>query len=919
MAGVSARTSNSILALGLGLIVTVAVAGGHLMSWDRRLELQVLDLRFRLFSTAPPNDDIVHVDIDDRSLGQMGRWPWPRRQQAGIVEMLQQCGARAVVLDIIMPEPQEVRYESAADEIYTPADSELVGSGIPVRVFDDAELAAALEKYPNICLPMHIDFATQVALNTGEARIEAEVAQVLSRKPNASLEAVRKQVMPHLGDETESPELFRAYLRYRALMSLFRFAVRPEAATDYRPADGRLIPPLVLFAGAIQNTGFVTFQPDVDGVVRRIPLLASSEGRLWPQFALAVAAEEFARRSGKGTQITADASSVTVRCGEELARRIPVDEQGFMLINWTTPKPGQERGPIHISAAGIGGILQLNKDQAAIHSLTRLYQLALAKKLGQREILALFAQADELYQQQVAYQVRRQRRLLFRPGQPLPPIPQELIGAQKKVEAQIDTRATELFDDFYLQGASEAQKADVLQLRRKLSELPQKARTKAAQIEQLMTRLRKMVAGKICLIGSTATGAADFVPTPISNRAPGVVVHANILNTILQGSFVHRAGPIPNVVVILLGGVIVSLLTATRPVFWAGPATILIAAGYAAANAAIVFGTFSVWLGVIAPLFAMGGAFVIVTAYRQLTEERAKRRIRNLFAHALSPALVDRLIDDPSVAKLGGERRVLTFLFSDLQGFTPMAESLGEQQTVHLLNHYFDHMTEVIQNRCGGYLNKFLGDGLFVFFGAPVFQEDHAARAIRAALQCQAEVDRLNEEIAGQYVPPVKLTCRVGLATGEVMVGNCGSSQRMDYTAIGDAVNLASRLESANKFFGTRILVSQKTWEGRDEEIVARPLGLVRVVGKTESVAVWNVLAMAEHADAELRKACKGFARAMELFTDRNFAAAAELFEALAAARADDKPAKLYLSLCQQYLTVPPGPDWDGTLELTEK
>jgi adenylate cyclase len=315
----------------------------------------------------------------------------------------------------------------------------------------------------------------------------------------------------------------------------------------------------------------------------------------------------------------------------------------------------------------------------------------------------------------------------------------------------------------------------------------------------------------------------------------------------------------------------------------------------------------------------MLASFVVVTAYRQLTEERAKRRIRKLFAHALSPALVDRLLADPSVARLGGERRVLSFLFSDLQGFTGLAERMGEQATVQLLNHYFDHMTEVIQNRCGGYLNKFLGDGLFVFFGAPALQDDHAARAVRAAAEIQAEVARLNAEIAGQHDPPVELICRVGLATGEVMVGNCGSTARMDYTAIGDAVNLAARLESANKLFGTRILVAEETWRTGGAGFTARPLGRVRVVGKVAPVAIYELLGPTDELDAAVCDRTERFGRALERYLAGAFSEAAEAFEWLATEDPGDKAAALYLAKARQVARSAPPAGWDGVLELSEK
>ena len=338
-------------------------------------------------------------------------------------------------------------------------------------------------------------------------------------------------------------------------------------------------------------------------------------------------------------------------------------------------------------------------------------------------------------------------------------------------------------------------------------------------------------------------------------------------------------------------------------------------------NALVVFAQWNVWLAVVAPVGAMLASFMAVSVYRQLTEERAKRHIRAMFAHAMSPALVDRLIEDPSVAKLGGERRVLSVYFSDLAGFTPISERLGEQQTVRLLNHYFDHMTEVIQNRSGGYLNKFLGDGIFVFFGAPVFQDDHARRAIQAAVESQQEVERLNSELAEEYAGDgVRLACRIGIATGEVMVGNCGSTDRLDYTAIGDTVNLASRLEGANKAFGTRIMVAESTWrDGGSDDLLARPLGKILVVGKQEPVSVWSLHGWRAEADDEALRDTEDFARGVEEFQRGHFEKAKGIFESILKRTPDDKAVSLYVETCRAYLASPPPDDWNGAIKLTEK
>ena len=345
---------------------------------------------------------------------------------------------------------------------------------------------------------------------------------------------------------------------------------------------------------------------------------------------------------------------------------------------------------------------------------------------------------------------------------------------------------------------------------------------------------------------------------------------------------------------------------------------VLIGAAYVATASLLVFHVWDVWLVMVAPLAAMLASFLVVTAWRQLTEERAKRHIRGLFANALSPALVDRLTEDPSLLKLGGERRVLSCYFSDLQGFTPLSKRLGEQGTVRLLNRYFDRMTEVIQNRQGGYLSKFMGDGIFVFFGAPIFQDDHAVRAVSSALDCQATLRAFNEELKAEL--PEGLVSRIGIATGDVMVGNCGSTDKFDYTAIGPTVNLASRLETANKFFGTNTLVDDATWkQAAPDSVVARCLGKILVVGENEPVTVWNPLGWRKDLSPDVAQSAEEFTRAIALYVARDFAAAAEILEKCHQAAPGDKAAGVYLDLCRGFAAQPPEAEWDGTVRLTEK
>jgi len=288
--------------------------------------------------------------------------------------------------------------------------------------------------------------------------------------------------------------------------------------------------------------------------------------------------------------------------------------------------------------------------------------------------------------------------------------------------------------------------------------------------------------------------------------------------------------------------------------------------------------------------------------YRQITEERAKRQIRAMFSHAISPALVDQLMEDPSLAELGGEMRRLSCMFADLAGFTTLSERLGPQRTVRLLNSYFDRITDVVQNKHGGYINKFLGDGLMVFFGAPVYEDDHAVRAVLGGIYTQRAIAEFNDALREEN-SDTQIAVRIGITTGEAMVGNCGSTQRMDYTAIGDCVNLSSRLQDANKFFASNILVDQQTWMAvKDEKLLARPLGRVIVTGRVEPIWIWEIRDLLDDTNPQDKQVMTDFTTAMDLFAERKFQECKTLLQSARQKLPNDVACEVYIELCEQGL-----------------
>ena len=347
--------------------------------------------------------------------------------------------------------------------------------------------------------------------------------------------------------------------------------------------------------------------------------------------------------------------------------------------------------------------------------------------------------------------------------------------------------------------------------------------------------------GKYVLLGFSAPGLLDLRPTPLSRVSPGVVIHATVLDDLLGDDFLRPfPRPAAGAGIVLLALLTALLLTAGWGPWRQGLATVLLVGlpfgiGLLAYRAG--------WWWPVLP-HATGAALAVVgaLAWNYATEGRQKRFLRQAFRHYLSPAVIDRLTADPSALRLGGERRELTIMFSDLAGFTTLSEGLDPEELTALLNDYLTDMTDIILEE-GGTLDKYEGDAILAFWNAPLDQPDHARRACRAAVRCQRRLAERREEFRRRCGRD--LHARIGLHTGEVVVGNMGSRQRFDYTVLGDAANLASRLEGANKAFGTATLISDATREAAGDTILCRPLGRARVVGRREPVPVFELAGLA--------------------------------------------------------------------------
>ena len=346
--------------------------------------------------------------------------------------------------------------------------------------------------------------------------------------------------------------------------------------------------------------------------------------------------------------------------------------------------------------------------------------------------------------------------------------------------------------------------------------------------------------GKVVFIGTTGAGLFDARANPFGPNDPGVLIHATLADNLLTGDFLRRATPAANlgaiVLAALLAGFAVSFIAS---VWWSVAAGLALAAAYLGL-AAWLFAGAGVWLDAAAPTLAILLTFTGGMAANYFTEGRHKRQIREMFSKYVAPEYVAQLADDPSKIALGGRRAELTILFSDIRGFTSISEKLEPHQVIEFLNEYLSLMAAIVKQK-GGTLDKFIGDAVMAFWGEPVHHPDHADRAADCALAMQETTAQLARRWVAEGKPDIHIG--VGINTAEVVVGNIGSVEhKLDYTVIGDGVNLASRLESANKEFKTGIIISEFTLAKLGDRFDVRALGDVKVKGKERPVAIFELL-----------------------------------------------------------------------------
>ncbi|RPI05832.1 MAG: adenylate/guanylate cyclase domain-containing protein [Ignavibacteriae bacterium] len=421
---------------------------------------------------------------------------------------------------------------------------------------------------------------------------------------------------------------------------------------------------------------------------------------------------------------------------------------------------------------------------------------------------------------------------------------------------------------------------------------------------------------KIVIIGGSAAGLYDFKSTPFTvyNSYPGMEITATVLSNLLQGDKLRRVNSLMTLLAVILFASFISFLFAKVHKIRMVVGCSFVLAVLWMVLALILFKTQNLWIDIAIPEAALMVTFAVSAVLSYYTEGRARKYLRNVFGRYLSPMVITEILDREEGPELGGSQIDGSVFFSDISSFTTISESMPPAEVVKLLNNYFTIATDILlQNE--GLLDKYIGDAIMAVFGAPVEKQNHAYLACKTALE-------INRAVTSNFLErkaKIKLVTRFGITSGSMVVGNIGSERRLDYTAIGDTVNLASRLEGVNKHYGTTIIISGYTLERIGREFFTRELDEIRVKGKKEAICIHELIDPALAHDELFRQCIEQYDAGLKRYKRGEFREALRLFQSGQAFKADDGPTNLLIKRCENYLQTPPAGTWDGVTTLDFK
>lgn len=892
----------------LPVILLLVFSGLEIVGVFTPAEHAVYDLWLHVKPEVEEREEILFIDVDDLAIARVGVWPWSRDIMARGLVTLREFSAGPVVLDI--------EYVDASP---LAVDGQVLENQIP-RQFDEefSDITGSVEGLINAVASGQIpaedapEFLADLAALTEESEQEllARVQDVVRNNDiilgNAAAANGNAWFTVNLipGTDEEIPRSRVDFaIQEAALTSISGQAQTVLDAQGLRPA----IEPIL---GGGRGAGFPNVVVDEDGTRRRIELLRRFEGNWFGQLVFTPLLDWIGNPAVdvSDTRVILQGARLP---GEDQARdiRIPLAEDGTLLLHW--PKGSYEESFRHLSFYRLVDYENLLDDLA--FNLNAMDQSGyLQYHEGDRNLLSAWDYSQGLFQEALNRgegaalgELAQVREYFLEEAGAFLTGPAEEAILRDIADALADPELSPEMQSLFTELESE------------IPEVFESTRGVYEALAETREVLQAQIPDSFVIVGYTGTGTTDIGVNPFENEYANVGTHGTVINTIITGAFLDEVPVWVSIVIAVVFTAIFLVISRKRT------ATTTLALGFAGAMVVVVGSAATMVVGrlflpILTPALTILLAAITQSGYKYVEVAREKAYIRNAFNHYLSTDVINEILDDPERLRLGGEKRNLTAMFTDVKGFSSISETLDPEELVRLLNRYLSEMSDIILG-LRGTIDKYEGDAIISFFGAPIPFADHPVRACRAAVRMKKIEQYLNDHFLSEQLSPHPLATRIGINTGEMVVGNMGTANRMDYTIMGHSVNLAARLEGVNKQYGTWILASELTYQDTGDHFAARELDRVRVVGISEPVRLYEIVDEAPEAPQEVRQLLQEFHGGLKLFEGREWGEAGGVFSRLNREFPDDGPSKTYFERCTKFQKEPPPKSWDGVFNLATK
>ncbi|MDX9801730.1 MAG: CHASE2 domain-containing protein [Spirochaetia bacterium] len=879
----------------------------------RVAEKRVYDVLLNIKPSIEERQEILLLNIDDLAIAQVGVWPWSRDIVADGLILMKEFDTSYVVFDIeyVDRSPQGIdsRYlEEIIPDLFT---SQF--SGLRNNIVDlFSAIAGGL-----IPLSDAEDYVNDLAGLTDSLKTQLlDAVNHIARDNDIYLGKTARLfdtaffTVNMLPDDIQLINVSEELTEYvKSNISVKVSGFDPEKNTLFEKARS-LQPAILPIISKGKGAGFPNVIVDDDGVRRRIDIFKEYEGELYPQLVTAPLLDYLGNPevSVSGTRLTF--SGVKYPDGSAGDITIPLTEEGEMLIHWPKKLFAESFRQLSFNNLVVHDKL-LDNILMNLEIMDRAGYLAFYE--GDTPLLDIYRYSagikddilEELRSPDEMEEYRSVRKMFFEG------LGELLNGnAEKAILARIDEIIAH--PDFDTE-----KKEEYLAIRGEVESVFSAVDGDYKDLMKIRGILEKELAGSFAIMGYTGISTTDIGVNPFEKNYMNVGTHAAVANTILSGDFITELPvAISGIIASVLAFIVTFITRKTDPkkVVLIGLVFIFIVILAGAG----VFISLKIYLPILTPLLVIFFTFLSISILKFIKSESEKSFLRNAFSRYLSADVISQLILDPDKLNLGGEKKNLTAVFTDVRGFSTISEKLDPQDLVKLLNYYLSAMSDIIlENK--GTIDKYEGDAIISFFGAPIDLVDHPYKACMSAVRMKREEKELNERFLRDSLSPAPLLTRVGVNTGEMVVGNMGTPRKMDYTIMGNSVNLAARLEGVNKQYGTWLLTSEATADQAGDAFLFRKLDRVRVVGINTPVRLFEIVEEKSAAESKVTEGIEMFHNALEVFEDKEWEKAEKLFSEILKVLPEDGPATTFIDRCQKYIKTPPVANWDGVFNLGVK